>query len=325
MISKYFIPTFFNGDKILKYLQIIDELEADLVISDYNINASFAAVMAGVKSVFVTERHNFTLVDVEIEDLLVGGFDVNQEEILSAQKDLNHLFKWLVKSTDLIITDKLFLDSFESDKFLKSNIGKVYFTGAMYFEREHLQPLDFEYLKIDKNSPYIVCTVSSTTMLSKNKENNFQFYIDSYKRLKKDIPDLQLVMLGNSDKPINDSGIVKLPYLPNWKELIQNSSILISHPGWITVTEAAYLNIPSLFYLSSFSEYHELEAYRRLEEIGIPVYSGNDVSELYNILKKILLGEVNYSKPYTRLSPTHDGIEEATGLIMELIEGKKNE
>ena len=129
MISKYFVPTFFNGDKILHYLQLIDEQEADLLISDYNINASFAAVMAGIKTVFVTERHNFTLVDVKIEDLISGGFTVNQEEIRSAQKDLNRLFKWLVKSTDLIITDKLFLDSFESDKYLQSNLEKVHFTG----------------------------------------------------------------------------------------------------------------------------------------------------------------------------------------------------
>ena len=319
---KIFCTTFFNGDKILKYLQTIDEKEVDLVISDYNINASFASVISGVKSVFITERHNFTLVDVKIEDLISGGFEVNQEEISAAQKDLNHLFKWLVKNTDLVITDKLFLDSFESDKMLLSNGKKVYFTGAIYSERENIEPLNFDYLKINQNAPYIVCTVSSTTMLSENKKNNFQFYVDTYQKLKLDIPNLQLVMIGNSEVPVNDNGIISLPYLPNWKELIQHSSVLISHPGWITVTEAAYLNISTLFYLSSFSEYHELEAYRRLEEIGLPVYSGKNTEELCRMIKKILSNQVDYSEPYSKLSPTHDGLNEATKLINNLLEEK---
>lgn len=257
MISKYFVPTFFNGDKILHYLQLIDEQEDNLLISDYNINASFAAVMAGIKTVFVTKRHNFTLVDVKIEDL--------------------------------IITDKLFLDSFESDKYLQSNLEKVHFTGSMYLEEQSKEKaLDFDYLKIDKTFPYIVATVSSTTMLAenKNKNKNFEFYEKTFKVLKKAVPELQMVLIGASKKPQKVGGLIKLPYIPNWKELIQNSALLISHPGWITVTEVAYLNIPTIFYLSSFMEYHELEAYKRLGEVGTPVFSGYDIPEFCALIKK---------------------------------------
>lgn len=320
MISKYFVPTFFNGDKILHYLQLIDEQEADLLISDYNINASFAAVMAGIKTVFVTERHNFTLVDVKIEDLISGGFTVNQEEIRSAQKDLNRLFKWLVKSTDLIITDKLFLDSFESDKYLQSNLEKVHFTGSMYLEEQSKEKtLDFDYLKIDKTLPYIVATVSSTTMLAENKNKNFEFYEETFKVLKKAVPELQMVLIGASEKPQKAGGLIKLPYIPNWKELIQNSALLISHPGWITVTEVAYLNIPTIFYLSSFMEYHELEAYKRLEEVGTPVFSGYDIPEFCALIKKVLSQQVDFIAAYQKLTPTHNGLTEAAELIMKLI------
>lgn len=320
MISNYFVPTFFNGDKILRYLQIIEEEKPDVLISDYNINASFAGIMADIKSVFVTERHNFTLVDVKMEDLILGGFEVNQTEILNAQKDLNRLFKWLVKNTDLIITDKLLLDSFESDKYLKAYPEKVYFTGSMYIEQDNQPSIDFESLKIDKNSPYIIGTVSSTTMISENKDRNFDFYGDTFLKLKATHPNLQLVLIGASEKPEEDDGIIKLPYIPNWKELIQNCSLLISHPGWITVTEVSYLNVPTIFYLSSFMEYHELEAYKRLEEVGVPVFSGYDISNFCNLIEKVLEHKVDFDDAYHKLSPTHNGLNVAISLICKLLE-----
>lgn len=323
MISKYFVPTFFNGDKILKYLQIIEEYQPDLLISDYNINASFAATISDVKSVFVTERHNFTLVDVTVEDLVLGGYQVNQEEITNAQKDLDRLFKWLVKNSELVITDKLFLDSFASDRYLSEIRDKVYFSGSMYIEENNNPNLDFEALKIDKSKPYIIGTVSSTTMISENMNKNFEFYIETFKELQKYIPELQIVLIGASEQPEKQNGVIKLPYVPNWKELIENCRLLISHPGWITVTEVAYLNIPTVFYLSSFMEYHELEAYKRLEEVGTPVFTGYDVLNFCNLLKDVLYHKFDFDKAYHQLCPTHDGLDNAVVLIQRIIDGGK--
>ncbi len=47
MIKNYFVPTFFNGDKILRYVDIFVKEQADMVISDYNINAAIAAILNG--------------------------------------------------------------------------------------------------------------------------------------------------------------------------------------------------------------------------------------------------------------------------------------
>lgn len=43
MIKKWIVPTFFNGDKILRYMNIIMEERPDYIISDYNTNATIAA------------------------------------------------------------------------------------------------------------------------------------------------------------------------------------------------------------------------------------------------------------------------------------------
>lgn len=319
MISNYFVPTFFNGDKILKYLIFIREQKASLLISDYNINASIAASICGIKSVFVTERHNFTLVDVSVEDLEAGGFEVRRPEIESVQKELNILFRWLIENTDLIITDKLFLDSFRSDRALKKLRHKVHFTGSIYTEREASEKLDFEQLKIDLENPYIIGTVSSTTMFSEDKKKNLDFYRDTFKELKKEIPKLQLVLLGTSSTPERRNDVINLPYLPNWRELLERSSLLISHPGWITVTEVAYLDIPTVFYLSSYMEYHELEAYKRLKETGLPVFEGYNVSEFCSLLQSVLKHGFNFEKSYKLLNPNQNGAEKATKLIYDLI------
>ncbi|MGM0213177.1 glycosyltransferase [Enterococcus sp. AZ109] len=322
MITNYFIPTFFNGDKILKYVDLINAIEPDLLISDYNINASIAGITTNTKSVFVTERHNFTLVDVEINDLISGGFDVDIPEITAAQNDLNRLFSWLIENTDLVITDKVFLETFKSDVQLSNN-DKVHFVGSMYVEREDTEAIDFKSLLINRNDPYIVGTVSNTTMLEEDKFKNLEVYINTFKRLKTFIPNLQLVLLGTSEKPKRDSGIVYLPYLPNWKTLIENSNLLVSHPGWITVTEVAYLHVPTVFYLPNFMEYHEVEAYRRLEQLGLPVFSGYNTNKFSNIILEILQTDKdNLFLGYEALCPSEDGVDKAIGLINNLIENE---
>lgn len=95
MISNYFVPTFFNGDKILKYIGLISKCSADVVISDYNINATIAAIILGKKNIFVTERHNFTLVDISLSDLKKAGFDIDDTEIAEAKKYLEKVFEWI--------------------------------------------------------------------------------------------------------------------------------------------------------------------------------------------------------------------------------------
>ena len=322
MIKNYFAPTFFNGDKILSYINIIEECNADVIISDYNINASIAAVLSNKKNVFVTERHNFTLVDVEMDDLKTSGFDVNEYEINKAKKTLNKMFEWLMSNTDLIITDKPYVKKMDENKLMEKFFEntKAKFVGPIYSPRDHYD-FPFENYGLDINSPYIVGTVSNTTMIKEDKEKNIQVYIEVLNKLRESIPNLQLVLLGCSDNHKEVEGVIRIPYLPNWIPLINKSELLISHPGWITVTEVAKLRIPTLFYLSSFMEYHEVEAYRRLESLGIPVFNGLNIE---NFTKKVLDIIKSSDKDklyigYNYLAPEYDGLKEAVNLISKLV------
>jgi glycosyltransferase involved in cell wall biosynthesis len=322
MIKNYFVPTFFNGNKILKYISIIEEYDPDIIISDYNINASIAAVLTNRKNVFVTERHNFTLVDVEIEDLKTGGFIVNEDEINKAKNTLNKMFDWLMSNSDLIITDKPYVEKMDENKLIEKFLEnkKAEFVGPIYSPRDQVN-FSFEDYGVDVNSPYIVGTVSGTTMIKADKEKNIQIYIDVYYKLKESIPNLQLILLGNTDNSKHIDGVIRIPYLPNWIPLIHKSELLISHPGWITVTEVSKLNIPTLFYLPSFMEYHEVEAYRRLEALGIPVFEGLDVESFAEKVLNVINSknkDVLYSG-YSYLAPDGDGLKESVSLISKLI------
>ena len=319
MIKKWIVPTFFNGDKILRYMNIIMEERPDYIISDYNTNATIAANLVGVKNIFVTERHNYAVVGVEMGDYKLGGFDVNEEEITNAKKVLNVTFDWLLRNSELIITDKPYIDVLDKNKLIHNYVkeDKFHFVGPMYVNRDTGKDFEFSSLGINENAPYIVGTVSGTTMLKEDKEKNIEVYVEVYHELKKHIQNLQLVLIGNLERE-SEEGVIIIPYIPNWTKLISNSILLISHPGWITVTEVAKLNIPTLFYLPNFMEYHEVEAYRLLEYLGIPVFRGDNVQEF----TKLILSIVNdpdkkalYRGYETIAPPNSDGLEMAVNLI----------
>lgn len=324
MIKNYFVPTFFNGDKILRYVDIFVREQAELVISDYNINASIAAILNGTKNIFVTERHNFTLVDVEVDDLVDGGFNVNKEEIRAAKKTLSNVFDWMIQNTDLILTDKPYVEMMDKGKLMEKyfQTNKAHFVGPIYSSRQGKEPIWEDY-GVDISKPYIVGTVSGTTMIKADRDKNIQVYIDAYKEVRKKILGLQLILLGNINMP-RVEGVHIIPYLPNWTTLIEKSSLLISHPGWITVTEVAKLKIPTLFYLPNFMEYHEVEAYRRLECLGLPVFVGYNISQFADKIFAAMEGDENTYKGYETLSPEGDGLLDAVTLIEECFNGGKN-
>lgn len=116
--------------------------------------------------------------------------------------------------------------------------------------------------------------------------------------------------------------MISLPYVPDWKKLIQNAKLLISHPGWISVTEVAYLKIPTIFYLPSFMEYHEVEAYKRLEFLGLPVFVGDDCSRFSSLIQDIF--EKNWDKRieegYKILNPNQDGLKNTIQLIHKVLD-----
>lgn len=319
MISNYFVPTFFNGDKILKYIGLISKCSADVVISDYNINATIAAIILGKKNIFVTERHNFTLVDISLSDLKKAGFDIDDTEIAEAKKYLEKVFEWILKNIDLLITDKVIIPDF-LDR-LNGDDPKIHFVGSMYRQREGKSLINFNY-----SQDYIVATSTNTTMLEKDSLLAINTYISAFEKLSKKHPNLKLLLIGDVPNVVeidNHLNIEVLSYVPNWEELIKHAKLVWSHPGWISVTELAYLDIKSVFYLPSFMEYHEVEAFNRLQFLGLPTISGEDSEGLSDVTSKILNGDLDTSfEAYRILNPSKDGLKRGVDKILSIIESE---
>lgn len=106
MIANYIAPTFVNGSEILRYMALYMEYYPDVVVSDFNTNATAAAAFLRIPNILVTERFNFSLVNIDNTTLSKGGFNVEEQELSQARGALNQLFDWLCAHTNRILTDK---------------------------------------------------------------------------------------------------------------------------------------------------------------------------------------------------------------------------
>ncbi|MGG3574655.1 glycosyltransferase [Bacillus gobiensis] len=321
MINQYFSDTFFNGSVILKYMSLFSENKPDVVVSDYNINASIAACMLNIKHVFVTERFNFTLVDVSNELLKKGGFRLNEAELDSARTSMNELFKWLGNNTELILTDKPYVEEMDRNSLIKTffDEGKAHFVGPMIRSIEQKEdPSFFSSLGINEEAfPLITATVSGTTMFKENKKKLLDLYIDMFQKIKKDYPQAQMVLLARENLVVPE-GILSLPYISNWIPLLKKSNVLLSHPGWITVTEISAMGIPAIFCLASFKEYHEAEAYLRLDKLGYQTHYGFDLDSLVEKVDSTINNKDLVISIYKNVYEDSNGASKASDYILSV-------
>ncbi|MGN9863483.1 glycosyltransferase [Bacillus swezeyi] len=327
MINQYFSETFFNGSVILKYMSLFSEQKPDVIVSDYNINASIAACLLNIKHVFVTERFNFTLVDVSNELLKKGGFRVNDQELDSARKSMNSLFKWLGNNTEFILTDKPYVEEMDRNSLIKTffNEGKAHFVGPMIRSFEQESDFSFSSLGIKEEAfPLITATVSGTTMFKENKKKLVTLYIEMFQKIKKHHPGAQMVLLARENIEVPE-GILSIPYISNWIPLLKKSDVLLSHPGWITVTEISSLGVPAIFCLASFKEYHEAEAYLRLDKLGYQTHYGFDLDSLVEKVNSTITNRELVTSNYKYVYKDPDGATKASDCILDvaLREGKK--
>lgn len=323
MIKDYFVDTFYNGNKILKYMNLFNEYKPDVVVSDYNINATLAAINLNLKNVFVTERYNFTLVDVPNEKLFEGGFEVSSDEMDQARETLNQLFGQMCKNIDLILTDKPYVKEMDQGSFMEQYLQnqKAHFVGPM------IRPNQLSSNEIRKelglgNGPIIVATVSGTTMFEKNKKLLLDAFIQLFSEMKSKQNDLEMVLLGRSEMEVPE-GIHSIPYLPNWIPLLQEASILLAHPGWITVTEVASLKVPAIFCLASYKEYHESEAYDRLQKLGFETNYGGNLPELIEKVEDLIQNKESVTsllENYRKMVPNGNGAAKAANHILNVLE-----
>ncbi|GMR67063.1 glycosyltransferase [Bacillus sp. MN7755] len=323
MIKDYFVDTFYNGNKILKYMNLFNEYKPDVVVSDYNINATLAAINLNLKNVFVTERYNFTLVDVPNEKLFEGGFEVSSDEMDQARETLNQLFGQMCKNIDLILTDKPYVKEMDQGSFMEQYLQnqKAHFVGPM------IRPNQLSSNEIRKelglgNGPIIVATVSGTTMFEENKKLLLDAFIQLFSEMKSKQNDLEMVLLGRSEMEVPE-GIHSIPYLPNWIPLLQEASVLLAHPGWITVTEVASLKVPAIFCLASYKEYHESEAYDRLQKLGFETNYGGNLPELIKKVETLIQNEeavTTLLEKYEKIAPGVNGAAKAANHILNVLE-----
>lgn len=298
-IGGYLAPAFVNGERILHYLALYQEHRPDLVVSDYNMSASMAAAILGVPHALVTERYDFTLCQLDDETLVSGGFDIDRDDLRRGRSALHAVFAWLVSTAEVVLTDKPRLDELDKGTPVARALdeGHAFFTGPMVREAppEHDGAAVRAELGIPAG-PVMVGSVGGTTMFLENKQQVIDCYLAAYRTLKQQYPDLQFVLLGREKVEAPDE-VLQLDYLPEWMPLLREANVLLSAPGWITVTEVAALRIPTVFVLGSLSEYHEVEAVRRLELLGFPTLIAPTADALADTVKPMLDRKADRSEP----------------------------
>ncbi|MBO1337165.1 hypothetical protein [Streptomyces sp. VRA16 Mangrove soil] len=320
-VRQYAAPAFVSGDKVLNHLAHYRDLDPDLVISDYNISASMAAAILGVPHALVTERYDFTLCQLDDDTLRAGGFTVDTEDMRRARESLHALFSWIVDSAELVITDKPMVPELDAGTPVAAALerGTAVFTGPVVRDF----PARSDGAEVRRrlglgDGPVIVGSVGGTTMFAENRERIIEDYVAAYDLLKRDRPDLQLVLLTRDGATVPEH-VVTLSYLPDWMPLLQEADLLLSAPGWITVTEVSAMRIPTLFVLSGMGEYHEVEAVRRLAKLGFPTLVAPRVPELAQAIAPLLGGAAaeQVERASRTIAPAGSGTERAVGLLAE--------
>lgn len=284
-IAGYISNTFLSSERMLAYLAIIEEHKPRVVISDFNMAACLAAIFSRTPLVFVTERYDFTLCQLTDEDLSEGGFELNAEDLNRARLALHKQFSWMIEQSQLVLTDKPYIPEMDNGTPVASALhsGKAHFVGPMI--RDFTQT-NASTVRADLglgDGPFVVASISGTTMFAESKQNLLNGYLEAFERLRAERPELKMVLLGRQDIAPRE-GVISVPYYPDWMGLLREASLLVSAPGWITVTEIAALNIPTLFVLPSKSEYHEAEALDRLGRLGFPTYLGCEPARIAELI-----------------------------------------
>lgn len=83
-----------------------------------------------------------------------------------------------------------------------------------------------------------------------------QSFITTFNNIHQTKSNTKMVLLARDNLKV-PKGVICMNYLPNWYGLLKTCNLVITHPGWITVTELSSLMVPAIFSISSKREYHE--------------------------------------------------------------------
>lgn len=327
-VSKYIAVSFINSDYLLTYISIYRKINPDFIISDYNVSASMAAIISNVPHGLITERYDFTINQIDDETLELAGFNVDYEDLHNARIALHTVFQWIADTAVIILVDKPYIPKLDDGTAIANamNLGNVHFTGPMIRSLDNSRKENIRKELGIGDGPLIVGSVGGTSMFIENKKDIINTYIKAFQLLKKEYSNLQFVLIGR-EKVQAPSDVIVLSYVPEWMPLLSQANLLLSSPGWITVTEISALKIPTVFVLSNLNEYHEIEASRRLSMLGFTSLVAPDAQELAEIIKPFIIenNELKNQIPYHLIAPHGSGITSAVQkLIIEIDRTSKN-
>ncbi|MEV8515322.1 hypothetical protein [Dactylosporangium sp. NPDC051484] len=266
---------------------------------------------------------NFSLVNVSDRDLRRGGAAVDTADLRDARTALDRLFAFLTADAALVLTDKPVLPDHPADEQFQRLLatGKAEFVGPM------IRPIPSLDAGRDPRAELgvgrgrlLVATVGGTTMRLDNKRGLVDAYLGAFARLRRDRPDLELVLIGRGEVA-SMPGVHSFPYLPDWMPLIRSADALLVPPGWISVTEICAMGIPAVFTLSSYDEYHEIEPIQRLSALGFVTNIGTDAAALAGLTAPLLddpEAVAGLRERYRAVAPHTDGASRAAELLVGL-------
>ena len=292
-VGEYVANTFVSGERILTYIALFLEEKPRIVISDYNMSAAIAAHILNIPHALITERYDYTMLQLTDDQLKEGGFIIPNTDLERARSALHTLFKWITERSKLVLTDKPPIPEMDAGTPVLASLkaGNGHFVGPMVRRGESHNEERIEAIRSDLNispGPYIIASISGTTMFLENRDALLNCYMDTFHILRQRYENLTMVLIGRGeDLPATD-GVVQASYIPDWAPLLHGAELLVSAPGWITATEVASMQIPTLFVLPSASEFHEVEALERLSRLGYPTYMGTEPTALSEKISSVI-------------------------------------
>ncbi|MER5887514.1 hypothetical protein ABT160_27180 [Streptomyces sp. NPDC001941] len=325
-VSGYLDRTFISGDKMLRALALINETRPDVVVSDYNIAASLAAETAGVPHVLITERYDFTLGQVSNDALAAAGFDVTPAEVDAARSALTTLFDWVTRRAHAVLTDKPPVEELDLGTPVLRAIaaGNGHFVGPIVRDACAAEPAPRA--EVDERyglggAPYVLAGVGGTAMFAANKERLLAHYLEAFGKLRAEHPDARLVLIGRQEFTEEIDGVVLLNYVTDWHSLVRHAHLVLSPPGWISVTELAVMRTPVAYVLSGRDEYHEIEAMSRLRLLGYTTVTEPDAQALLDILRTAFRTPEDFARTAEGaariIAPNGNGAEVAAKLVAQ--------
>ncbi|MFE2926666.1 glycosyltransferase family 28 protein [Streptomyces goshikiensis] len=328
-VTGYLNRTFISGDRMLAAIALIGSVRPDVVVSDYNVAACLAAEISGVPYVLITERYDFTLGQIGNAALLDAGFVLDDpDEIDTIRTSLTTLFSWVTRRARVVLTDKPSVPELDrgTPVFEAIATGNGHVIGPIVRDECAAEPAPRS--EIDARfglhgAEYAIVGFGGTTMFTENKERMLRAYLAAFDQLRAVHPDARLVVIGRQTFTEEIDGVVLVDYVSDWHSLVKHAKVVLSPPGWLSVTELAVMDAPVAYVLSGRDEYHEREAMTRLDHLGYTTAIEPDTETLLAILRKAFDEPETFrgraSEASRAIAPTGNGAEAAAKLIGQVV------